>query len=130
VEHLRRPNPELSVDPDTGFHYLVYKHDLPQLRQALPRPSDPRPLSIGLSNTGSSNREPSNPGLPTEPEPHTDDQSLSADPEWDAAQAARYAAKGKAKQTRHISGTARDIGNVAQRELQPAERSPASDPGE
>ena len=38
-------------------------------------------------------------------------------------QAAIHAAKGKAKESRHISGTTRDVGNMDQRELQPDERS-------
>jgi hypothetical protein len=40
-------------------------------------------------------------------------------------EAAIYAAKFKAKESRRhgISGTARGVGNLAQRELQPAERS-------
>jgi hypothetical protein len=36
--------------------------------------------------------------------------------------------KGKAKESRSNSGTASDVGNAAQRELQPAER--PLDPGE
>jgi hypothetical protein len=61
---------------------------------------------------------------------HLDHQSLSADsdPQPVDPQAAIYAAKGKAKESRRISGTARDVGIEAQRELQPAERS--LDPGE
>ena len=61
-----------------------------------------------------------------DPELHLDPQSLSTDSQLadDAdLQAARYAAKGKAKESRRIHGTARDVGNAVQRELQPAERS-------
>ena len=43
------------------------------------------------------------------------------------SQAAVNAAKGKAKESRHISGTTGDVGNAAQRELQSDERS--LDPG-
>jgi len=66
-------------------------------------------------------------GSPKELEDH---QSLSADsdPQPVDPQAAIYAAKGKAKESRRISGTARDVGIEAQRELQPAERS--LDPGD
>jgi hypothetical protein len=64
----------------------------------------------------------------TDPELHSDHQSSSADSEPVDLLAAIYAAKGKAKESRHISGTARDVGNAVQRELQPAERS--LDPGE
>jgi hypothetical protein len=67
------------------------------------------------------------PGSPPslDPELHLDHQPLSADPQPVDPQleAAIYAAKGKAKESRRISGTARDVGNVAQRELQLAERS-------
>jgi hypothetical protein len=38
-------------------------------------------------------------------------------------QASMYAAKGKGKKSRSIAGTAIDVGNAAQREFQPAERS-------
>jgi hypothetical protein len=113
--------PTLLDDADSGSHYSTHVENLPPLRQASARPSDPRPVdtgpsntgpsNTGPSNTGPSNTEPSNPELPTEPEPHPDEQPSSVDPEWDAAQAARYAAKGKAKQMRRISGTARDVGN-------------------
>jgi hypothetical protein len=61
--------------------------------------------------------------LPTEPE-----DGSKTEPEYDDVQAALYAAKGKAKESRRISGTTRDVGNAAQRELRPDERS--LDPGE
>jgi hypothetical protein len=66
-----------------------------------------------------------------DPELHSDHQSLSVpvDSQPVDLQASIYAAKGKAKESRRISGTARDVGNHAtQRDLQPAERS--LDPGE
>ena len=82
-------------------------------------------------------KEPENEVLPgplpnPDPEHNSGHQSSSADsqpvdPEA-AAAAARYALKGKAKVERRVSGTARDVGNAAQRELQSAERS--LDPGE
>jgi hypothetical protein len=89
---------------------------------------DSPPLSPASSKPW--NPGPSNPSLPTElpstaestnPELNPDDQEM-------ARQAAIYAAKGKAKQLRRVSGTARDVANAAQRKLQPAERS--LDPGE
>ncbi len=56
-----------------------------------------------------------------------DEQSLSAGSQPPDLQAAIYAVKGKAKESRRISGTTRDVGNAAgnttQRELQPAGRS-------
>jgi len=64
----------------------------------------------------------------TDPEDH---QSLSTDSQPADPQAAIYVAKGKAKESRRISGTTGDVRNVAQRpprELQPDERS--LDPGE
>jgi hypothetical protein len=61
-------------------------------------------------------------GPPTSPDP--DHQSLSTDSQPVDLQAAIYAAKGKAKVSRRISGAARDVGNhAAQGDLQPAERS-------
>jgi len=64
----------------------------------------------------------------TDPELHLDHQSSSSDSEPVDPQAALYAAKGKAKELRRTPGTARDVGNADQSELQPAERS--LDPGE
>ena len=68
----------------------------------------------------------------TDPELYSDPQSLSvADQPEDLRaaihasgdlQASMYAAKGKAKESRSIAGTARDVRNAAQRELQPVER--------
>ena len=58
-----------------------------------------------------------------DPELHLDHQSLSTESQPVDLQAAIYAAKGKAKESRHISGTAIDVGNAVQRELQPGERS-------
>ena len=72
------------------------------------------------------------PELPpsSDPELHLDHLSLSADAQPVDLQAAIYAAKGKAKESRGIPGTARDAGNAAptDSELQIAERS--LDPGE
>lgn len=76
------------------------------------------------------------PGPPTEPENEVapepaqssdselqlDRPSLSADQQPVDLGAIIYTAKGRTKQMRHISGTTRDTGNAAQRELQPAER--------
>ena len=62
-------------------------------------------------------RPPSNPES-TDPELPLDNQSTDSQ-EMDPQAAAIYAAKGKAKQLRRIPGTTRDVGNAAQRELQP-----------
>jgi hypothetical protein len=65
------------------------------------------------------------PGKPTSPDPEIplDPLSSNADSQPVDLQAAIYAAKGKAKESRHISGTARDTGNAAERDLHHAERS-------
>jgi hypothetical protein len=91
-------------------------------------------------------KEPENevvPGPPptpesTDPELHSDPQSLSTAVQPEDLRAAMYAnedlrasmyaAKGKAKESRSIVGTARVVEDAAQKELQPAERS--LDPGE
>jgi len=58
----------------------------------------------------------------TAPELQLDDQSLSTDSQPDLS-AALYATKGKAKESRRVSSTARDVGNAAETELwRPAEK--------
>lgn len=52
-------------------------------------------------------------GPPTTPEHQLDHQSPSAGSQPIDLQAAIYAAKGKAKESRRVSGTARDTGHVA-----------------
>ena len=96
--------------------------------------------SLNLPNLGSPTEPkkevvPEPPPTPsTDPELHLDYQSLSATdiPAADSQpvnlQAAIYVAKSKAKESRRSFGTARDVVNAAQRELQPTERS--LDPGE
>jgi hypothetical protein len=85
----------------------------------------PSPL---LSSLGSPKEpeDPVVPGPPQSPVPELplDHQSSNADSQPVDLQAAIYAAKGKAKESRHISGTARDVGKAAQRDLHTAERSP------
>jgi hypothetical protein len=106
----------------------------------LPPPKPTSPKEFGQANdyqvqqVQQPNRAPSDPGPSdpelTDPELHLDHQSLSTDSDSEPGdpQAAIYAAKGKAKLSRRISGTARNVGNAAQRELQSDERS--LDPGE
>jgi hypothetical protein len=66
-------------------------------------------------------------GRPPSPElTDPEHQSLSANSQPVDLQSIIYAAKGKAKESRYISGTARDVGIEAQREMQLAERSLAS----
>jgi len=120
--HVPQPNP--NPRPSTEFdsdRNLMSAHQ-PEHEEVTP----PSP------NLGSPN-EPEDevvPGPPPSPdlELHLDHQSSSADSQPVDFQAAIYAAKGKAKESRRTSGTARDGGNAVQRELQPAERS--LDPGE
>ena len=85
-------------------------------------PSSDRGSSTESDDEGV-HRPPPSPEL-TDPELHLDHQSLSADSQPVDLLAAIYAAKGKAKKLRPISGTAEDVGNAAQaaRELQLAER--------
>jgi hypothetical protein len=59
----------------------------------------------------------------TDPMLHLDPQSSSSDSQPVDLQSIVYAAKGKAKQLRRISSSTRDVGDVAQRKLQPAEMS-------
>jgi hypothetical protein len=61
---------------------------------------------------------PTSPEL-TDPGLHSDHQSSSKDSQQVDLLAAIYGAKGKAKESRHIPGPGRDVGNAAQRELQP-----------
>ena len=67
-----------------------------------------------------------------DPELQLDHQSLSAASQPVDPEAVIYALKGKAileKESRHVSGTAGDVGNAVRRELQPAE-SHLNNPGE
>jgi hypothetical protein len=109
VEHGHQPDRGPSTDSDFGWNHY------------------PVPLSVAHPPSTSA-------GLPTEPEHEvgtppppipgsadpelpSDHQSLSTDSESqpEDLQAAIYAAKGKAKVPRSISGTTRDVGNAAQR---------------
>ena len=69
------------------------------------------------SNLGSPKEpeDPVLPGQPTSPDPELplNHQSSNSDSQPVDLQAAIYAAKGKAKDSRGISGTARDVWNVA-----------------
>jgi hypothetical protein len=80
----------------------------------------PSPLPSNLGSPKAEDEAVARPPSSPNPELPLDHQSLSADSQLVDLQAAIYAAKGKAKESRRISGTARDVGNAAQRELQPA----------
>ncbi|KAN0123184.1 hypothetical protein V8E52_003137 [Russula decolorans] len=108
VIHFSQPNPNkrpwTDMNPDLDFDTIYF----------------PEPLSVVYPPSTSAE-------LPTGPE-HEGNPGSNKEPEYDVdPQAALYAAKGKAKELRRISGTTRDAGNAAQRELQPDERS--LDPG-
>ena len=113
------PNSRLLIDPsvDSGFdwNYWISAEDPPPTR----RPDLP-------STSGHAGSPPSQPEHEVVSPPSG--ESPDSEP-LDPQAALLYAAKGKAKVVeRRISGTARDVGNAAQRELQPAEM--FSDPGE
>jgi hypothetical protein len=99
-----------SIDSDFDWDHWMNSEDSPQ-------PGLASPKGFGQAHRNQ-----------VDPELDLDHQSLGADSQPVDLQAATYAAKGKAKVSRRISGTATDVRNAAQRELQPAERS--LDPGE
>ena len=108
------PNPRLNTKLDSDRNLLAAY----QMHQPPPPPPPtvpPRTLKI----------EP--PKGPEDNVLQLDHQSLITDTQ-SVDPAALYAMKGKAKESRRVSSAARDFGNVAQRELQPVERS--LDPGE
>ena len=88
--HAPQPNPgpnsRPSTDPDQ-----VDEHQVEHVQQPNPGPSNPEL---------------------TDPDLQLDHQSLSTDSQVDHL-AAIYAAKGKAKESRRASGTAREVGNAA-----------------
>ena len=118
-----------STEWDLGWESWDYAHDV-----KIPPPSGSS--SLKSSNPGTSNpgrpdpmtpqplrplrivespQEPENavaPGPSPTPELTNPAESQPADPE--AAAAALYAAKGKAKETRHISRSARDVGDATE----------------
>jgi len=133
--HVQQPAPGSSTTSDVDWNnYPVLDSSAsfvhPSSTSAgLPTEPEQEVATPPSPNTGS-NKEPeydvthgppSNPEL-TDPELQLDDQSLSTDSQPMDPQDALYAAKGKAKQLRRISSTSRDIGNAAQRKLQPDEK--------
>jgi hypothetical protein len=138
-----------STNPDLDWNYLTNAEDLPP-RPTSPKefgqtykyqaddgnqpstsgyaPSPPEPGHEVVTNPPSPNqgssKDPQDGVSPPslDPELYLDHQPLSANSQPVDPQAALYAAKGKAKVSRRISGTARDVGNAAQRELQPVKR--------
>jgi hypothetical protein len=112
VDHGQQSNPGPSTKPE----HEVVTAPLPNLGSPKVSDSEPEDREVVARPPPSS-----------DPEVHLDHQSSSEDSQPEdpqaAVDAARYAAKGKAKVERRISGTARDVGNAAQKELQPVERS-------
>jgi hypothetical protein len=82
------------------------------------RPLKIRPLKLEPTEETENEVAPGPPPTPelADPELNSDPQSLSANSQPVDLQNAVYAAKGKAKakQSRRISGTARDVGNAAE----------------
>ena len=138
-DHVQQPNPGPSTDSDFDWHYWLNLEDPPPSN---PRPSteltssDPSSTTefYSASDPGSPKKPeipppPPDPGLPKEPEVEVvpgpppsplhpgfnlDHQSPSTGPQPVVDPAALlYAMKGKAKQSRHISGTTRDVENAA-----------------
>jgi hypothetical protein len=151
VKYLQQPNVYPYLNPGSMVHSsspgagLQTAHEHQEVTPSSPVAGLPTAAEHEEANPPSPNlgspTEPENevvPGPPstpetTDPEHNPEPQSLSTavHPEdllaaisaSDELQASIYAAKGKAKESRSISSTARDVGNAAQRELWPAERS-------
>jgi hypothetical protein len=142
LEEFGQAHAQQSPSIDSVLENSVGLDDLPpplKDSEANPRPmepgtSNPRPLDPGTSNpgpadSGMSPEEPEEPEEPehevnkgppaspelTDPEVHSNHQSLS----MEDFMAAIYGAKGKVKELRGIRGTARDVGNMGQKELHP-----------
>jgi hypothetical protein len=125
--HVPQPNPNLRPSTELDSDRNLMSAHQPE-HETPPPPTPPSP------NLGSP-KEPEDevvPGPPSSPDPEfrLDHQSSSADSQPVDLLAAIYAAKGKAKESRRISGTARDVVNALQRELQPSERSLDTSTGE
>jgi hypothetical protein len=104
---MNAEDPPPGLPSPKGFsqaHKYPVDPNLPSTSGSVPSPPEPEPEPEVVTPSPPS----SNLGPPNEPEDEA------------ARQAAIYAAKGKAKVSRRISGTATDVGNAAQRELQPA----------
>jgi hypothetical protein len=139
VKHAQQTNPgPPSADSDFDWEYWTNLEDPPPSNPKLPIKLDldrnlmathqPPPYPLSSTEFPESVTHPPSPKEPdvevvpgpppspglTNPELHSDRQPVDL-------LAAIYAAKGKAKQSRRIFGAARDLGNAAQWELQPAD---------
>jgi hypothetical protein len=104
------PEPSWPVPPPTEFYSITVGHS-------------PLPVTGWPTETEPEREVVAEPPTSPDSKLHLDHQSLSAgSPQPEDLQAAIYGAKGKAKESRDISGTARDVGNAAQRELESTER--------
>jgi hypothetical protein len=122
------PDPSSSAAPMQGSwdHLNSQWDDLWWYKPgANSRPATPPSPGLGSPKEPENEVVPESPTTPESTDP-SDPQSLSAGVRPEDLQDAIYAEKGKAKDSRSISDTARDVGNVAQKELQLAERSPCS----
>ena len=147
---LSQPNsnkrPSTDMDPDPDYVWGLWKAYADRLRAGLGQTSEYQAVHVQQPAPGPSrdsgfdlNYPPvpapvvhppsTSAGLPTQPEHEVVIPSESSPNPTQPVdlQAAVYAAKGKQKESRRISGTTRDVGNAAQRELQSDESS--LDPG-
>jgi hypothetical protein len=123
VEYVQQPDPEPSTDSDFGWnHYPVPVSAMHAPPTSAGLPTEPEHEVVTPPIPGSK-KEPEydvfhgprpSPGS-ADPELPSDHQSLGTDSQPVDLRAAIYAAKGKAKVSRRISGTTRDVGNAAQR---------------
>jgi hypothetical protein len=132
-------NPGVWTPPDSHPNLMAASPPLPPLKVGLPKIGEPKEPEDGVVHgpPPTSESPPPSPNLaplkrpgdevvpgppPTsDPELDSDHPSSSAGFQPSELQAAIYAAKGKTKESRRVFGTARDVGNAAQRQLQPAE---------
>lgn len=136
-------NPGLTTEHGSGHNLMAAPHQ-PLPYSQLPTTEFDKDHNVNLPSaeaglptvpkhdSAESSKKPENeaapappPAIPelTDPGLQSDRQSLSTDSQPEDLLAATIAEKGKAKESRHISGTTRDVGKVAQRdsELEPAE---------
>jgi hypothetical protein len=119
------PNPHPSADPNFDWHHWINAEDPPP--QGPVSPNGFGQAQVDHHDASTSGHAPG----PPPPEPDEVAPGPLTNPDLD--QASIYAAKGKAKESRSISGTARDVGNHAaptRRDLQPADLERLLDPGE
>jgi hypothetical protein len=124
--NAKDPPPQGPLSPNEFGQAHVYQVDPlnpPSTSGYAPGPSPTEPkheMETPPSSNLGSPKEPDKEVVPGPPiSPDLGHQSLSANSPPPDLPAAIYAAKGKAKESRRISGTARDVRNAVQREFQP-----------